>query len=254
MTGPSAPTMTSANTAISKPFAAAVMTNQSSRRKLDWIRSLIVADSPRERWVGPKPVTGAAHTVLMSSGADSTRTGTVVAALFDTAIGLCAIAWRDDTVVRFALPEASEEQTLAHITRPFGGQPVTEGEPGPAIVAAIAGIRAHLAGTVDALRWIEVDLPGVPEFHRAVYAVTREIDPGRTLSYGDIAIRIGAPGSAQAVGQALGRNPIPLIIPCHRVLAADHALHGFSAPGGIGTKARLLEIERTPGFGEPMLF
>lgn len=190
----------------------------------------------------------------MSSGTESTRTGTVVAALFDTAIGLCAIAWRGETVVRFQLPEASEEQTLARITRPFDGTPVEEGEPGPVITEAIAGVRAHLDGEVDPLRWIEVDLAGAPEFHRAVYAVTRDIDPGRTLSYGDIATRLGAPGSAQAVGQALGRNPIPLIVPCHRVLAADHALHGFSAPGGIGTKARLLEIERTPGFGEPMLF
>ncbi|MFC4374166.1 methylated-DNA--[protein]-cysteine S-methyltransferase [Nocardia halotolerans] len=185
---------------------------------------------------------------------DSTQTETVVSALFDTAIGLCAIAWHGAVVVRFQLPEASEEQTLARITRPFAGTAVPEGEPGPAITAAISGIRAHLAGALDPLRWIDLDLHGVPEFHRAVYAVTREIDPGRTLSYGDIAERLGAPGSAQAVGQALGRNPIPLIVPCHRVLAADHALHGFSAPGGIGTKARLLEIERTPGFGEPMLF
>lgn len=187
----------------------------------------------------------------MSSG---TTTEPVAAALFDTAIGLCAIAWHGETVVRFQLPEASEEETLARITRPLDGAPVVEDEPGPAITAAIAGIRAHLEGTVDPLRWIDVDLRGVPEFHRAVYAVTREIDPGHTLSYGDIATRLGAPGSAQAVGQALGRNPVPLIIPCHRVLAADHALHGFSAPGGIGTKARLLEIERTPGFGEPTLF
>ncbi|WP_405148793.1 methylated-DNA--[protein]-cysteine S-methyltransferase [Nocardia salmonicida] len=185
---------------------------------------------------------------------DSTQTETVVSALFDTAIGLCAIAWHGDSVVRFQLPEASEEETLARITRPFDGSVVPESAPGPVIVEAIAGIRAHLDGALDSLRWIEVDLRGVPEFHRAVYAVTRDIDPGHTLSYGDIASRIGAPGSPQAVGQALGRNPVPLIIPCHRVLAADHALHGFSAPGGIGTKARLLEIERTPGFGEPMLF
>lgn len=189
----------------------------------------------------------------MTSGTDTTRTEPVAAALFDTAIGLCAIAWHGAAVVRFQLPEDSEERTLARITRPFGGEPVREDEPGPAIVAAIAGIRAHLDGALDDLRWIELDLR-VPDFHRAVYALTRDIDPGHTLSYGDIATALGAPGSAQAVGQALGRNPIPLIVPCHRVLAADHALHGFSAPGGIGTKARLLEIERTPGFGEPMLF
>ncbi|MFE3545171.1 methylated-DNA--[protein]-cysteine S-methyltransferase [Nocardia sp. NPDC059177] len=190
----------------------------------------------------------------MSSGTESTRTDTVVAALFDTAIGLCAIAWRGESVVRFQLPEASEEETLARITRPFGGAPVAESHPGAVITEAIAGVRAHLEGAVDPLRWIDVDLRGLPEFHRAVYAVTRDIDPGSTLSYGEVATRLGAPGSAQAVGQALGRNPIPLIIPCHRVLAADHTLHGFSAPGGIGTKARLLDIERTPGFGEPTLF
>lgn len=122
------------------------------------------------------------------------------------------------------------------------------------IAEAITGIRAHLAGELDDLRWIPLDTSGIPEFHRAVYEVTRAIAPGYTLTYGQVADRIGAPGAAQAVGQALGRNPIPLIIPCHRVLAADNALTGFSAPGGVTTKQRLLEIERTPGFGEPTLF
>ncbi|MGK8485379.1 methylated-DNA--[protein]-cysteine S-methyltransferase [Nocardia asiatica] len=180
--------------------------------------------------------------------------GPVAAALFDTAIGCCAIAWRAAGVIRFQLPEASPAATRARITRPRAGEEIHEDTPTAVIAEAIAAIRAHLAGELDDLRWIPVDSSGIPEFHRAVYAVTRAIDPGRTLSYGQVADRVGAPGAAQAVGQALGRNPIPLIIPCHRVLAADHALHGFSAPGGIDTKQRLLAIERTSGFGEPTLF
>ncbi|MBF6296395.1 methylated-DNA--[protein]-cysteine S-methyltransferase [Nocardia amamiensis] len=179
------------------------------------------------------------------------------AALFDTAIGCCAIAWSGAGVIRFQLPETSPAATRARITRRRAGyqdQEIREEAPTGLIADAIASIRAHLAGELDDLRWIPVDTSGIPAFHRAVYTVTRAIDPGHTLSYGQVAERVGAPGAAQAVGQALGRNPIPLIIPCHRVLAADHALHGFSAPGGIDTKQRLLTIERTPGFGEPTLF
>jgi methylated-DNA-[protein]-cysteine S-methyltransferase len=83
----------------------------------------------------------------------------------------------------------------------------------------------------------------VPEFHRRVYDVARTIPPGATLTYGDIAARLGEPGSARAVGQALGRNPFPIIVPCHRVLAANGQLGGFSATGGSATKRRLLTIE-----------
>ncbi|MFE7743430.1 methylated-DNA--[protein]-cysteine S-methyltransferase [Nocardia sp. NPDC057455] len=176
------------------------------------------------------------------------------ATLFDTTIGCCAIAWSGAGVIRFQLPEESPAATRARITRARAGEKLHEDPPSAVIAEAIAGICAHLAGELDDLRWIAVDTSGIPEFHRAVYAVTRAIDPGHTLSYGQVAERVGAPGAAQAVGQALGRNPIPLIIPCHRVLAADHALHGFSAPGGIDTKQRLLTIERTSGFGEPTLF
>ncbi|MEU1985045.1 methylated-DNA--[protein]-cysteine S-methyltransferase [Nocardia sp. NPDC019395] len=171
---------------------------------------------------------------------------------FDTAIGRCAIAWRDDAVARFHLPGHNPLTTPARL---MGDD--ARWLPAPTTGSradVLTRIRAHLDGDLDDLRWIQLDLTGLPDFHRAVYTVTRAIDPGRTLSYGEVADRIGAPGAAQAVGQALGRNPIPLIIPCHRVLAADHALHGFSAPGGIETKQRLLAIERTTGFGEPTLF
>ncbi|WP_067573263.1 methylated-DNA--[protein]-cysteine S-methyltransferase [Nocardia acidivorans] len=176
------------------------------------------------------------------------------AALFDTAIGTCAIAWSPAGVLRFALPDGDPESTRAYILRKHRTFDIREAAPTPEIATAIEKIRAHLAGDLDDLDWIRLDISPLNDFDRAVYAVARAIHPGHTLSYGDIANRIGAPGGAQAVGQSLGRNPIPLIVPCHRVLAADHALHGFSAPGGITTKQRLLEIERTPGFGEPTLF
>ncbi|MFI6871393.1 methylated-DNA--[protein]-cysteine S-methyltransferase [Nocardia sp. NPDC050406] len=178
----------------------------------------------------------------------------LAAALFNTAIGQCAIAWSATGVLRFQLPEHDPEATLARITRPYRGTEVTPAEPTFDIGKAIARIQAHLSGDLDDLRWIPLDTTAIPDFHQAVYKITRAIDPGHTLTYGQIAHRVGAPNGSQAVGQAMGRNPIPLIIPCHRVLAADHALHGFSAPGGLTTKERLLEIERTPGFGEPTLF
>ena len=86
-------------------------------------------------------------------------------------------------------------------------------------------------------------MEGVPPFHRRVYEAAREIPPGDTLSYGAIANRIGSPGSARAVGQALGRNPFAIVVPCHRVVAANGKLGGFSANGGVTTKANLLALE-----------
>jgi O-6-methylguanine DNA methyltransferase len=97
-------------------------------------------------------------------------------------------------------------------------------------------------------------MDGVPEFDRRVYAVARDIAPGATLSYGEIAARLGERGLARDVGQALGRNPFPLIVPCHRVLAAGSKAGGFSANGGVTTKLRLLTIERARTSDAPTLF
>jgi methylated-DNA-[protein]-cysteine S-methyltransferase len=101
---------------------------------------------------------------------------------------------------------------------------------------------------------VVLDERSLDEFQRRVYEATREVGPGQTATYGEIARAIGAPGAARAVGAALGSNPFPLIVPCHRVLAADGSLHGFSAPGGITTKRRLREIEGAPGFTQDALF
>jgi methylated-DNA-[protein]-cysteine S-methyltransferase len=170
--------------------------------------------------------------------------------LFDTAIGRCGLGWQGDRVARLQLPESDDETTRIRI----GRSGAREGTPPQAVRAVLDGVRAHLAGDLDDLRWIELDLAGVSAFDAKVYAVTRAIEPGHTLRYGDVAQRLRAPGAAQAVGQALGRNPIPIIVPCHRVLAAGANLGGFSAFGGAVTKTTLLAIERTPGFGEPVLF
>ena len=119
------------------------------------------------------------------------------------------------------------------------------------MAAAIERMAAMLAGAPDDLASIPLDMGAVPEFHRRVYDAARAIPPGRTRSYGEVAELIGERGAAQAVGQALGRNPFPIVVPCHRVLAADGSLRGFSAPGGTDTKRRMLELE---GAADPALF
>jgi methylated-DNA-[protein]-cysteine S-methyltransferase len=151
---------------------------------------------------------------------------------FETAIGSCAICWTERGISAVRLPGRSVAGAAAPTTEP---QPVR---------AAIDAISALLAGEPSDLSWIELDLEGVGAFDRRVGAVARTILPGRTLTYGEVAARVGAPGEAREVGAALGRNRFPLIVPCHRVVAANGKLGGFSAPGGRATKLRLLEIER----------
>jgi methylated-DNA-[protein]-cysteine S-methyltransferase len=117
------------------------------------------------------------------------------------------------------------------------------GEPPSSVKTAISEIQALLTGEQRALDRVELDMEGVPPFHRRVYVAARAIPPGQTASYGEIATRVGAPGAARAVGQALGRNPFAIVVPCHRVLAAGGRTGGFSANGGVATKLRMLSIE-----------
>ena len=167
-------------------------------------------------------------------------------ALFDTAIGRCALIWRGGLVVGAALPEASDEKARASIARRFPA--AVEAEPPPFAAEAIERVAGLLAGDKTDLGAIRVDPKG-SEFERKVWAAARRIPCGEVRSYGDLAREIGAPGAAQAVGLALGRNPVPILVPCHRVLASDGKTGGFSAPGGVATKFRILEIEgaRRPG-------
>jgi methylated-DNA-[protein]-cysteine S-methyltransferase len=140
------------------------------------------------------------------------------------------------------LPEQTDHQTRARVARRL--PQVLESTPPPFVAHAIEGIVALLDGESRDLTDIPLDFDDtVPEFHRRVYDVARTIKPGMTLSYGEIASRVGEPDAARAVGQALGKNPIPIVVPCHRVLAAGGGTGGFSAPGGTATKLRLLAIE-----------
>jgi methylated-DNA-[protein]-cysteine S-methyltransferase len=130
-----------------------------------------------------------------------------------------------------------------------------EAEPPPFVREAITAIRRLLSGERTDLSFIDVDLGEAAEFERRVYAAARAIPPGETMTYGELAERIGAPGGGQAVGQALGRNPCPIIVPCHRILAADGKSGGFSAPGGADTKLKMLDIENARrGGAQPQLF
>ncbi|OZC97169.1 cysteine methyltransferase [Rhodococcus sp. 06-235-1A] len=169
--------------------------------------------------------------------------------LFDTAIGRCGIAWTDDGVAAVALPEPSDEAMIDYLTG-FGA---AEGPVDALAADAIDRITGLLDGRAVDLRPIPLVLD-VSEFDASVYTVCSDIPRGATLTYGDIARRLGHPGAAQAVGGALGRNPVPIIVPCHRVLGAGSEVGGFSAPGGANTKQRILGIEGVPGFDEPTLF
>jgi methylated-DNA-[protein]-cysteine S-methyltransferase len=162
-------------------------------------------------------------------------------ALFETAIGPCGIAWGAREIVGVQLPEASVVATRARLRRRYSD--LSEQDPPPAIRDIVDNITAHLRGQPRDFSEIPLDLENIPAFNRLVYAAVRRIRSGETWSYGEVAKMVGEPGAARAVGQALGRNPFPIIVPCHRVLAAGGAPGGFSARGGATTKFKLLAIE-----------
>jgi methylated-DNA-[protein]-cysteine S-methyltransferase len=164
---------------------------------------------------------------------------------FPTSLGRCGLRWSAAGIAAVQLPsrltgDGPRIEDVAHV---------------PAFVRdAIEAMTAVLAGAPRDLRDIPLDDERVDPFRRRVYAATRAIPPGSTATYGEIARAIGMPDGARDVGAALARNPTPIIVPCHRVLAANGALHGFSAPGGLETKRRMLQLEGAPGFGQQVLF
>lgn len=172
-------------------------------------------------------------------------------ALFDTAIGTCGIVWTSRGIAGVQVHNASERATRASLLRRFPD--AQEVAPLPAVQRAIDGIVALLRGEPSGLSDVTIDVDKVPAFNRKVYDIARSIPPGATLTYGEIAERLGDKLLARDVGQALGQNPIPLIVPCHRVLAAGGKTGGFSAPGGVISKLRLLTIEGAQPNG-PTLF
>ena len=170
-------------------------------------------------------------------------------AQFDTAIGRCALIWGERGVVGAMLPERDVE---GRILRRYPN--AVETAPPPAVADAIGAIQALLRGEAADLGGVALDFRDAPALHRQVWEIARGIPPGETLTYGDIARRLGDVALSQQVGQALGKNPIPIIVPCHRVLAASGRTGGFSAPGGVGTKMKMLSIERARTSPAPSLF
>jgi methylated-DNA-[protein]-cysteine S-methyltransferase len=173
-------------------------------------------------------------------------------AIFDTAIGRCGIGWGSAGINSVQLPMGSEDKTRARMRQRCAG--IIEAIPPADVQGAIDGICELLAGKPNDLSDVALDLGGIPDFHRRVYEIARTIAPGRTMTYGDIAKRLGGLELSRDVGQALGRNPCPIVVPCHRVLAAGDRPGGFSANGGVVTKLKMLAIEGAVVNHTPSLF
>jgi len=158
------------------------------------------------------------------------------------------VAWSANALTAVQLPEGDAAAAHARMRRRFPN--ASASEPPAFAREAIADIRALVAGERRDLTGVPLDMEGLSAFAREVYAIARAIPPGETMTYGEIAARLGDPAAARAVGEAMGQNPYPIVVPCHRVLAAGGKLGGFSAHGGAATKLRLLEIEGA-AIGEP---
>lgn len=151
---------------------------------------------------------------------------------FETVLGTCRIAWTERGIARIQFPGKDPDDVEESVQRAPGF-----------VQDAIHRIQGQLEGSRPSEEDLPIDFAGLASFTRSVLQATRRIPSGRTMTYGELARSMGRPGAARAVGQALARNPVPLLIPCHRVLASGGRLRGFSAPGGLDTKRRLLQIE-----------
>jgi len=162
--------------------------------------------------------------------------------IFQTAAGFCGIAWNEVGITRFQLPTKSADSTEKLLLRRL-----PEAEPGtpPAeVLEAVDAVQRYFAGEEVDFSKVKLDLEGQDDFFKQIYAAARRIGWGHTTTYGAIAKELGAgPEAARDVGQAMAKNPVALIIPCHRVLAAGGKIGGFSAPGGSTSKTRMLELE-----------
>jgi methylated-DNA-[protein]-cysteine S-methyltransferase len=161
---------------------------------------------------------------------------------FETAMGFCAIAWNDAGIVCFRLPEKSPGEAVRAVLRRM--RDASRCEPTSQIADSIAAARRYFEGQQIDFSGCALDLGSQAPFFARVYDFVRNLRWGETTTYGAVANALGAgPEAARDVGQAMAQNPVPLIIPCHRVLAAGRRIGGFSAPGGSATKARMLALE-----------
>jgi methylated-DNA-[protein]-cysteine S-methyltransferase len=183
----------------------------------------------------------------------TTEAATVHHHIFDTAIGPCGVAWTARGLVGVQLPEkdgAATERRLAAKAASAGAA-----EPPPSVAAVVADIKRYLAGEPVDFSNVAVDLSNLDPFRQRLYETMRSLPWGRTTTYGELARQLGSTDweGARDVGEAMGRNPVPVVIPCHRVLAAGGKLGGFSAHGGAKTKAKLLALEGVHLDGGPRL-
>ena len=173
-------------------------------------------------------------------------------AILETALGPCGIVWTDRGIAGVNLPEGTEDKTRARVKKRF--PEAIEALPPAEIQKIIDDVVALIAGEKVEFSHVTLDHAPLPEFSRRVYEIVRTIPIGHTLTYGEIAKKLGDVSLSREVGQALGKNPTPVIMPCHRVVAASGKTGGFSAPGGVDTKMKLLSIERRHGDHAPTLF
>jgi len=163
--------------------------------------------------------------------------------IFDTAIGRCGIAWGHAGIVGVQLPEAREIETRKRLFRLYPD--AREMRPPPNAEAAIEGIVALLRGEMGDFSDVTLDMDGIHVFDQRVYQITCRIPRGETLTYNELAVRMGAPSAVRSVAQAILRNPFVIIVPCHRVLEAGGYADKISSHGGLISKRRLLSIEGT---------
>jgi len=162
--------------------------------------------------------------------------------IFETARGHCGIAWSSAGISRFQLPDRSAEATERSLLRRLPG--AMPGTPPPSVAETIAAVKRYFAGEKVEFSDVPLDLEGQGEFFRQVYAAARRVGWGQTTTYGTLAKELGGGWeAARDIGQAMAKNPVALIIPCHRVLAAGGKVGGFSAPGGSASKIKMLELE-----------
>jgi methylated-DNA-[protein]-cysteine S-methyltransferase len=161
--------------------------------------------------------------------------------LFETDLGACGVAWGERGLARFQLPEADRRATERRLR--LRAEVSSAAAPPRGIAAVIAEVQRYMAGERVDFSAVALDLTGVAPFHAEIYAAARGIGWGETTTYGELARRVGSPGAARAVGQAMAHNPVPVIIPCHRILASGNKVGGFSAFGGARSKQKLLGLE-----------
>ena len=177
----------------------------------------------------------------MTATFDESKSETIGHAVFETVLGFMGIAWSEKGLTRLCLPQKSRDSIERRLLR-FDGA-IMSGESPQWVRDLIEGIKAYTAGETVAFDQVPVDLRGVDDFRHAIYDAARKLAFGEVTTYGELAKRAGHPGLARETGAALGANPVPLVIPCHRIMAAGGKIGGFSAPGGSATKEKMLGLE-----------